>query len=121
MNTEKYLQIVSEKLKRFMAFHGCNTFQQDSAPCHVSKRARAWFAENEIKLLQWPGNSPDINPIENLCMIIKKKLSGRHFTKLAEFQNEITIVWCLEVTPEVSTIGGEYAYEKFRRSEEQRR
>ena len=27
MNTEKYLQIVSEKLKRFMAFQGCNTFQ----------------------------------------------------------------------------------------------
>ena len=101
MNTEKYLQILNEKLKDFMLRGGCNTFQQDSAPCHVSKRARAWFAQNDVQLLDWPGYSPDFKPIENLWNIIKRKLSARHFTKLDAFRQEITKIWCLEVTREV--------------------
>ncbi|KAJ3494693.1 hypothetical protein NLJ89_g10752 [Agrocybe chaxingu] len=41
-------------------------FQQDNDPKHKSHIAMAWFKENNIDLLPWPPNSPDINIIENL-------------------------------------------------------
>jgi hypothetical protein len=42
------------------------TFMQDNAPIHVSNESKQWFADNGIKLLDWPPYSPDLNPIENL-------------------------------------------------------
>lgn len=101
MNTDKYLKILDEKLARFMTIGGCTIFQQDSAPCHVSKRSIQWFGNNNIELLTWPGNSPDLNPIENLWMIVKKQLSGKQFSNMASFRHEITTIWCREVSKEV--------------------
>jgi len=41
-------------------------FQQDGAPCYTAKKCKKWFTENNIEVLDWPGNGPDLNPIENL-------------------------------------------------------
>ena len=40
---------------------------EDGAPAHRAVSTKRWHAENGVKLLEkWPGNSPDLNPIENL-------------------------------------------------------
>ena len=50
-------------------------FQQDLASCHISKKIQTFFAQTGVTLLDWPGNSSYLNPIENLWAIIKSKLS----------------------------------------------
>ncbi len=42
-------------------------FQQDLAPAHTVKGPKSWFNDHGVAVLDWPANSPDVNPIENLC------------------------------------------------------
>lgn len=51
-------------------------FQQDIAPCNTSKKGKNLFKQNVIKVLDWPGNSTDLSPIENYG-VFEKDISGK--------------------------------------------
>ena len=51
-------------------------FQQDNDPKHKSRLAMNWFKDNGIELLDWPPQSPDLNPIEHIWDYLKRKLNA---------------------------------------------
>ena len=45
--------------------------QFDNDPKHISLKALKLYKENNIKIIDWPNNSPDLNLIENILAKIK--------------------------------------------------
>ena len=48
--------------------------QFDNDPKHRLLKALEFYKENNIKNIDWPSNSPYLNPIENIWAKIKNKL-----------------------------------------------
>ena len=73
INSYGYLQIIERKVcKELSDLHPCAIFQQASTPCHKAKMITNCFKKIKITVLDWPDNSPDLNPIENLWSIVEK-------------------------------------------------
>ena len=73
MNSKAYLQIIERKICRELSdLHLRAIFQQASAPCHKAKMITNCLKKMKITVLDWPGNSPDLNPIENLWSMVEK-------------------------------------------------
>jgi transposase len=90
-----YIQAMNEKLHIAM-IHGYTTiYQHDHAPCHISKKTMRWFQENGIEVLDWPGNSPDLNPIENLWRQLKMEMAKDKPGNIQQLRNSITKAWYL--------------------------
>ena len=68
-------------------------FQQDLAPAHAAKSTKDWFAEKQLEVLAWPANSPDLNVIENLWAIVKRKIRVRKPTTLDQLKQNIASAW----------------------------
>ncbi len=74
-------------------------FHQDLAPAHTAKGTKSWFNDHGVTVLDWPANSPDLNPIENLWGIVKRKMRDIRPNNADDLKAAIKVTWA-SITPE---------------------
>lgn len=68
-------------------------FMHDNDPKHTAKIIKKFIEEEKIAILEWPSQSPNLNPIENLWDTIDKRINRSKATNLDKLWEEIQKAW----------------------------
>jgi hypothetical protein len=99
MDAELYEEILEDHVFQTVEYYGMDPdnfiFQQDNDPKHTSKRAKKWFEDHNVTVLDWPPQSPDLNPIEHLWHILKMHLASyeRDPKSIQELWERVEVEW----------------------------
>ena len=75
-SANSYLAVLEDQLPK--CWEPGLIFMQDNASIHTAKKVKQWFEDAAIPIVDWPPYSPDLNPIEQAWVHLKKKVLEMH-------------------------------------------
>ena len=87
---EEYMQPSDEKIfgkKNYFIF------QHDNDPKHTSRIIKKYLDKQHFYTMEWPDQSPDLNPIENLWHILDRILANRKCSSIEQLFLVLKDAW----------------------------
>jgi len=69
------------------------TLCEDNNPKHTSNYSKEWKMKHKVQRMDWPAQSPDQNPIENVWHLLKYKVAKRHPKTIKDLKRVICQEW----------------------------
>lgn len=95
VNGECYRDLLQDTVLPYIRQHlPANTvFQQDNAPCHTARIVTQLLRDEDVTVLRWPAQSPDLSPIENLWRILKRRVAKHRTASLDDLWEAVQEEW----------------------------
>ena len=91
LDAELYSNILKEELMQTLEYYNLDInstiFQQDNDPKHTSNLAKQTLKDLKLKVMEWPSQSPDLNPIEHFWNHVARELKRKG--KLFSTKNQL--------------------------------
>ena len=70
-------------------------FKRDNVRINTSKSMKNWFLSRNVQVIDWPARSTDLDPIENLWIIMARKVyhNARQFQNVQDLTQCVMQVW----------------------------
>lgn len=94
MNSSMYCEILEQRMIPSLRKLGRRAvFQHDNDPKHTSKMTTAFLKGLRVKVMDWPSMSPDLNPIEHLWGILKRKVEKHKISNIPQLRHVVMEEW----------------------------
>jgi DDE superfamily endonuclease/Transposase len=99
LDGELYRKILNDEFIATLNWYNIDkeqvVFQHDNDLKHTANLTKQWFVDNNIKVLDWPSQSPDLNPIEHLWNEVDRHLRNlpSQITSKSDLWDKLQGVW----------------------------